>query len=264
MDQAEAPPLDTIQMSQDSRRIPFDAPILVAHQPEFLPWLGFVSKAAMGDVYLLLDSVQFRKQYFQNRNKIRAKADPGWKWLIIPLVRDTIERDKHISDARISGTGWIEEHLRSIRLSYSQAPCFAEIFPSIEKIYAYNGDNLSDFNTLIIKYAFEMFGIRVPVLRTSELIRSGHKIEGYKTDLIISMCQAMGARTFVSGPFGKEYLDREQFKSKNINLVFQSFHHPTYRQVHGEFMSCMSFIDLLFNYGPGSAEILGQSEWESG
>jgi hypothetical protein len=256
--------MDTIEISKDSRRIPFEGPILVAHQPEFLPWLGFISKAAMGDIYLLLDSVQFRKQYFQHRNKIRIKSDPGWKWLIIPLVRDTIDRGKNISDAKISGTSWIEEHLRSIQFAYSKAPYFAEVFPALNKIYGYQGDSLSEFNTLIIKYAFQMFDMHIPVSRTSELIHSGHKIQGYKTELILSMCQAVGAKTFVSGPFGKEYLEKEQFKSNNINLVFQSFNHPTYSQLHGDFISCMAFIDLLFNHGPKSIEILGKSDWELG
>jgi len=253
--------MDSIAISKDPRRAPFEGPILVAHQPECLPWLGFISKAAMGDIYLFLDSVQLRKQYFQHRNKIRIKSDPGWKWLIIPLVRETISRDKSISDAKICGSSWIGEHLKSIELAYSKAAYFDDIFPALEKIYGYQGDSLAEFNTLIINYAFQMFGINIPVFRTSDMIQSGQKIQGYKTDLILSMCHAVGAITFVSGPFGREYLDKEQFRSNNINLAFQSFDHPTYSQLHGGFVACMSFIDLLFNHGPRSVEILGKSGW---
>lgn len=217
----------------------------------------------MGDIYLLLDNVQFRKQYFQHRNKIRVKSDPGWRWLIVPLIRDTIGRDKSIADAEICGTSWMEEHLQSIKHAYSKAPCFPDIFPALEKIYGYRGSNLSEFNTLLIRFAFKMLNINVPVLRTSDMIRSGNKIHGNKTDLILSMCKAVGARTFVSGPFGKTYLDKEQFRSNSINLVFQAFDHPNYSQFHGDFISCMSFIDLLFNHGPRSLEILGKSAWTS-
>ena len=253
--------MGSIAISQDLRRIPCEGPILVAHQPEFLPWLGFISKAAMGDIYLLLDSVQFRKQYFQHRNKIRIKSGPGWKWLIVPLVRETIDRDKSISDADVCGSSWKEEHLRSIEIAYSKAAHFADIFPALEKIYGYQGNSLSEFNTLIIKYAFQMFDINIPVMRTSDMIQSGHKIRGHKTDLVLSMCHAVGAKTFVSGPFGKAYLDKDQFRSNDINLVFQSFNHPTYSQLHGGFIASMSFIDLLFNHGPKSIEILGESRW---
>lgn len=255
--------LDPITQSQDVRRIPFQEPILVAHQPEFLPWLGFISKAAMGDMYLLLDSVQFRKQYFQHRNKIRIRGGSGWQWLILPLDHASISREKHISDARVIKGSWKEEHLRAITFAYSKSPYFSPIFGELEKIYQFDGDSLSDFNVHLIKYAFRMFGIDVPVYRTSELIKAGCDIAGQKTDIILSMCQAVGAKTFVSGPFGKEYLDRETFRRNNIDLVFQSFNHPVYPQMHGEFMPYMSFVDLLFNHGPKSIEILGASQWES-
>jgi hypothetical protein len=256
--------INSITHSQELRRIPFERPILAAHQPEFLPWLGFISKAAMGDIFLLLDSVQYEKQNWQNRNKIRTRYDCGWKWLIIPLIRESTSREKKISDARMARGSWREEHLRAIKNSYSKAPFFSETFNQLEKSYQYDGDSLSEFNASLIQYAFRMFQIDAPVYRTSDLISSGYSICGRKTDIILSMCQAVGARTYVSGPFGKGYLDTEIFRLNNINLVFQSFDHPVYPQIHGEFIPCMSFIDLLFNHGPKSIEILGKPNWELG
>jgi len=235
----------------------------VAHQPEFLPWLGFVSKAAMGDIYLLLDSVDFKKRNWQHRNRIRIKSDKGWKWLIVPLVRASIHGpQKLISDVKIAKGSWIEEHLRAIKFSYSRAPYFVDIFNDLESLYNYEGDDLSGFNTRFVRYAFHKFGINIPIYRTSELIKTGFKICGQKTDLIISMCQAAGAKTFVSGPSGKDYLEREKFVQNNVSLVFQSFRHPEYRQIHGAFIPCMSFIDLLFNYGTESIATLGKSDLE--
>ena len=237
--------------------------MLVAHQPEFMPWLGFLSKAAMGDVYILLDSADFRKRYFQHRNKIRIKSDQGWRWLIIPLARDSLRGDrKPISDVKISAGSWRDEHLRAIKYSYSRAPHFQEIYEDILKLYQYDGEKLAEFSAQIIRYAFSKFDISVPVYRTSELIASGIEISGQKTDLILSMCRAVGAKTFVSGPFGKTYLQTEKFHENNINLAFQVFEHPTYDQIHGQFMPCMSFIDLLFNQGPKAIDILGNSKWE--
>ncbi|MDH7513865.1 MAG: WbqC family protein [Clostridiales bacterium] len=252
-----------IGKSADVRRIPFEAPILVAHQPEFMPWLGFISKAAMGDVYILLDSVDFRKRYFQHRNKIRIISDQGWIWLIIPLVRSTLHGDgKLISRVKIAKGSWKEEHLRAIKFSYSKAPYFSEIYPEIQELYQYNGDSLAEFNTLFIKYAFKKFNINIPAYRTSDIIARRIDISGQKTELILSMCQAVGAKTFVSGPYGKTYLEKEKFVERNMKLVFQRFEHPTYTQTHGEFIPCMSFIDLLFNHGPQSIDILGKSNWE--
>jgi hypothetical protein len=127
--------MDTIEISKDSRRIPFEGPILVAHQPEFLPWLGFISKAAMGDIYLLLDSVDFRKRNWQHRNKIRIKSNQGWIWLIIPLVRASLHRQQSsISNVKITKGPWVEEHLRAIKFSYSRAPYFSDIYGELDKI----------------------------------------------------------------------------------------------------------------------------------
>ena len=77
-------PVSIIQ-SQDPRRLPLEGKILVAHQPECMPWLGNISKAAMGDVYFILDTVQFVKEHWQSRNKIRIHGVRGWQWLSIPL-----------------------------------------------------------------------------------------------------------------------------------------------------------------------------------
>ena len=44
--------------------------IITIHQPEHLPWLGLLNKIAKADKFVILDSVQFEKNYFQNRNKI--------------------------------------------------------------------------------------------------------------------------------------------------------------------------------------------------
>ena len=76
-----------IKKSLDERRFDVEGLTLSSHQPEFLPWLGYVSKATMADVYFILDSVQYVKDVFQNRNKIRIKQGDGWQWLNVPVKR---------------------------------------------------------------------------------------------------------------------------------------------------------------------------------
>jgi len=253
--------IEPIMKSKDFRRIPFKSPILVAHQPEFLPWLGFVSKAAMGDVFVLLDSVDFRKEYFQNRNKIRMNSEKGWQWLTVPVVRAKTHTYK-ICDVCVERGRWITKHLRAIEQSYSKAQYFSKIYPELQAIYGYQGNNLSEFNTKFIQFAFRMFKIQVPIYRTSDMMKSGYDINGEKTDIVISMCQAVSARTFVAGQFGRTYLETEKFKKLNIELVFQSFRHPVYEQIQGGFVPNMSYIDLLFNHGPDSISILGKSSYD--
>ena len=71
------------------------------------------------------------------------------------------------------------------------------------------------------------------------------------------MCKSCNAKTFVFGELGNTYIEWDKFK--DIKPAFQNFNHPIYKQIHGEFIPNMSFIDLLFNYGEKSKKILTKS-----
>ncbi len=253
--------LDNIVKSSDSRRIDAGERILVSHQAEFLPWLGFISKATMGDVYFLLDHVQFEKEYFENRNKIRFNSDNGWKWLSIPIKN---KREIHLMrNVLIHDPDKIKRLLDTIKASYKKAPYFKDVFPSLELIFNKEYSHLLDLNLAIIQYAFEMFDIKVPVFRTSKLIEAGYKIDGVSSELVLNMCKVAKADVFVAGVSGKDYLDRDLFKSNGVKLVFQKFTHPAYAQLQGDFIAGMSFIDLLFNKGRvGAIKVLRKSDYE--
>ena len=141
-------------------------------------------------------------------------------------------------------------------MSYNKTPYFKEIFPEIEQLYInFKGDKLIDFIKIIVKYAFKKFDITTPIFYTSEI----KGITGKKSDLIVSMCKSCNAKTFVFGKLGNTYIEWDKFK--DIKPVFQNFNHPIYEQIHGEFISNMSFIDLLFNYGENSKKILTKSSY---
>lgn len=252
-----------INKSKDWRRVDLPSPILAAHQPEFLPWLGYISKATMGDAYFILDTVQFRKEWFQNRNKIRIKSGSGWQWLTIPVIQAK-KQFLNLSEVKISyKKKWQRKHLNSIKLSYGRAPHFWEIYPELEKIYnEFDGECLVEFVILFIKFAFDKFGINIPIYRTSEIKNLGFDINGQKSDLAIEMCKIIGAKSFVFGQLGREYIEKEKFINNGIEFVFQKFDHPIYSQIHGGFLPKMSFIDLLFNHGSKSTEILKKSHYE--
>ena len=237
------------------------SPILVAHQPEYFPWLGFISKARMGDVYYILDTVQYMKEHWHSRNKIRKKD--GWLWINTPVLQS---KSKILMwpEAKIDNTKpWKRKQLSSIKMCYSGAKYFNEIYTELEEIYSKDYEYLIAFNEQIIRYAFKKFNINIPIYRTSKLIKKGHNINGSKTDLILSMCKSANAKTFVFGPDGKKYIEKEKFSNKNINYIFQKFTHPEYKQKYQGFESHMSFIDVLFNHGDKSKNILGKIEYDT-
>ena len=247
-------------ISTDSRRINLDNKILVAHQPECLPWLGFMSKASMGDIYVILDSVQFVKEHWHNRNKIRIAN--GEQWLIIQKKKkNKIQQFTDIKIANVSN--WKRKHLNAIKFAYSKTPYFKEIFSEIEEIYFKDFKYLIEFNEAFIRYGLNKFNIKVPIIKASDLIKEGYNLIGHKSDLIVNLCKSTKCNAFIFGQGGKSYIEVEKFKENNINFVFQKFNHPTYTQhTKGDFIKGMSFIDLLFNYGPESYKILNKSEYE--
>jgi len=250
--------IKNIQKSNDFRRIDLEGRVLVAHQAEFLPWLGFVSKASMGDYYLIIDNSQFKKEYFENRNKIRVKSDLGWEWLTVPVDNKT--KIRNINEYSIANEKYIKLHLKKIKYSYSRTKYFDEYFPKIEAIYKQKHLKLIDMNIALIKWALDEFKITLPIFKLS-IIEQDVEIKGKSTDWVVELCRACKADVFVAGISGQKYLDKQKFRENNIQLVFQDFAHPKYEQYHGDFLQGMSFIDLLFNHGPDAINILGKSNY---
>ena len=223
--------------------------VVAIHQPEHLPWLGFFDKAINADLLVLLDYVQYRKNYFQNRNKVRTKD--GWAWITLPVKQplmapiDAIRIDLHSHLRR--------RYLSIIQTHYRQAPFWEAYFPAIRQIIGSEQDKLVDINCELIRFAFGLLGIKTPIAIASKL---GVQKERGGTDVNLSICKFVGAKTYLSGVSGKEYLDCQRFTENGIQVRFQEFHHPVYRQHYDPFIPCMSVIDLLFNHGPASLDII--------
>jgi hypothetical protein len=247
-------------ISQDSRRINKKGIILAAHQPECLPWLGFIQKATMGDIYIILDTIQFVKEHWHNKNQILTHNGP--QSIIVPVKNKS--RLQTFTDVQIDNTKhWRKKHLNTIKYSYSKSPYFNQIYPEIEKIYNQDYFYLIEFNEKFIRYAFDKFKISIPIIKASNLKNQGHSLEGKKSELIINLCKAVKADVFVFGKDGKTYVEPNKFKNNNLKYIFQNFTHPVYNQFHkGEFISSMSFLDILFNHGSESYKLLNLNQYD--
>lgn len=223
---------------------------IAIHQPEHIPWLGFFHKINMADIYVVLDNVQYRRRYFQNRNKIRTKD--GWQWVTVPLEKET--RDNLlIKDAKIfNGTlKWKDRNTDTIYHNYCQAKYFNRYWDEFKVLYITDFPHLIDLNMQLLDFFFQQLGIKKKILFASSL-----GVSGEKGDLILNICTTLKAEVYISGISGRDYLDLARFKDKGIEVTVQDFHHPLYRQLHEPFIACMSVIDLLFNYGEESLDII--------
>jgi hypothetical protein len=217
------------------------------HQPEYIPWLGFFDKLARCDVYVVYDDAQYQHGSFHNRNRIRTPA--GWDWLTVPIIHG---HPQMIKDVKIHGALWKVKQINVIKTYYRKAPFFREYYPIIEDALLFDHELLIGLNLQLIRSIVDVLGIDVHMIRSSELPYRGAE----KNEKLVSMCKFMGANKYLSGSGGRSYIKEELFNQSGIRVQWHSYEHPCYRQVFGGFEANLSVIDLLFNMGPASKDIL--------
>ena len=227
--------------------------ILSSHQPQYLPWLGYFDKINNSDCFVFLDTVQYKEREFQNRNKIRG--GDGWIWLTVPVISKGQGR-QNIADVKIDNSlDWRNKHWGSIKHCYGKTPFFNKYAGFFEDIYKTRWEKLMELNIHIIKHLLKELEIDTPLYYESEVGTSSRA-----TDRIIEICQKLKADTYLSGAGGRAYLEEEKFPRAGIKLEYQEFKHPIYCQRSGrdeeDFIPYMSAVDLLFNEGDNSRNIL--------
>lgn len=227
--------------------------IVTIHQPEHLPWLGFFDKMRQSDVFVLLDTVQFAKDDFQNRNRIKTRNGPVW--LTAPVYKKGKSEQLIINIEICNDRNWRNRCWSLIYQNYKGAPYFADHRPFFEELYARKWSRLVDLNTLVIQYLAEQLGLETKLVTASEL----GVYERGPTNVNLTICRLLGADVYLSGKYGKEYLDETQFAAHGIEVRYQDFQHPVYPQLWGDFLSHLSAIDLLFNCGDSSLEMIAQA-----
>lgn len=223
--------------------------ILTAHQPVYLPWLGLFHKIALSDMFCIFDDVQYLKKDWNNRNKVKTSAGPIW--LTVPVLTEG-HREKPIREIEINNTiDWRRKHWNSILLAYKKAPYFKDYADFFEDLYKRDWTYLIELNDHILLHMLDILGIRVVIRRASS-----EKFTGQKSSLVLDMCKKLNSDIYIFGALGKNYVDIDEFNRQGIKVYFQDYAHSRYPQLHGDFVPYMSAIDLLFNCGPNSLDIL--------
>lgn len=219
-------------------------------QPSYLPWLGYFEQVYQSDVFVLYDDVQYDKDSWRNRNRI--KTANGAQWLTVP-VGIKFEEHPLIHQVKVDNTAhWRRKHLNSIKQNYAKAPFFRDNIPIFEDAYAREWEYLVDINVFFIQRLAGCLG-----LGDKKFVRSSAlNIQGNRIGRLIAICKLFKAETFYEGAAGKNYIDEKAFAAHGIKVEFQNYRHPVYRQLYGDFIPYLSVIDLIFNHGQDSLPIL--------
>jgi hypothetical protein len=214
--------------------------ILSAHQPAYLPWQGYFEKIASADVFVYLDTVQFEKNSFINRNKI--KTPQGVLWLTIP-VKSSGHTSSTLSSSEIDNSQrWRANHLKTIEMNYRKAPHFEKNFPKIEALISSPESNLAEYCFHQLHFWLHELSIDTQVVRASDL-----KIKSAKSDLIRDLCSHFSAKQYLSGALGRDYLIEDDFRKAGIEIDYQNFTPKIYPQLWGNYIPYLSILDWWMN-----------------
>ncbi|HEY6187398.1 MAG TPA: WbqC family protein [Pyrinomonadaceae bacterium] len=222
---------------------------LVVLQPGYLPWLGFFDQMRRSDIFVFYDDVQFDKNGWRNRNRIKSPSGPHW--LTVPVRVSSLSQ--RIYETEIdTRQPWARKHLGTIKQFYAKAPYLKRYLPELEELLmGRTWERLIELDVAVIELLCAWLGIKREMARSSEL-----GIEGERSERLLNICLAMGASRYLSGNAAKVYLDTEMFTRHGIEVLWQDYEHPVYPQQHGEFVPFLSALDLVLNCGDESAAII--------
>ncbi len=223
-------------------------------QSAYVPWRGFFDLIGRCDFYVIYDSAAFSKGHWHNRNRIRRKG--GAYWLTIPV--STAGRLGQPIDEVTVAAPWAKRHWDIIRESYADTPGFAKESPWVKDLYAQvqNETHLSRINEVFLRAFAARLGLQVQILRDRTLDLVGNRVER-----LVSLCQAVGANVYLSGPAAKEYLDETVFGDAGIAVEWMTYGpYKSYAQPYEGFDGFVSVLDLLFCTGSEATKFIRPPE----
>jgi len=178
--------------------------IVVINQPRYMPSCGYLHRMYLADLFVYLDSVKYSPHDWENRNRIKTSHGP--QWISVPVRR--VATEQRIADTLVDARGWQRRHLKSLELNYRRAPYFDVVYPLIRGVLEQPWARLVDVNLRLTEVVLEYLGWKVACVRASAL-----GVEGLRgQELLIGLCQKVGADAYLSGPLGRDYIVPARFR----------------------------------------------------
>jgi hypothetical protein len=210
-------------------------------QSNYIPWRGYFNIISNVDTFVIYDEVQYTKNDWRNRNKI--KTQNGLIWLTIPVKQKLL--DQKICESEVVDQSWRKKHLKTIEFNYSKAPHFKEFFPLIKSMYGGDEKFLSQINSKFIRDICLFLEIKTEIIDSRDLL-----LNGDKNERLVDACKKLYASTYLSGKAALNYLNLDLFKKNNIQIEWMDYSHLTeYPQLFHPFQNEVSIIDTILNKG---------------
>ena len=223
---------------------------VAGHQPNLYPYAGFFAKIANSDQFVVADNTQYVKKEYHNRNRIRL-LDGSVSWLSIPVKNSGHYRQK-INEAEIDNSqAWRRKHEKALSVNYRKAPFLDLCFPEFQTLLKQDWQFLSEYNIAVIKLSLKLLNITTPVSIASEM-----EVSGNSTGYILDICRKSGINAYMHGKHAYDYVDFRMLEENGIENYIQDYTSVEYKQTASPFVANLSILDILFNCGTDSKEII--------
>jgi hypothetical protein len=222
---------------------------VVIVQSNYLPWRGYFDLMRRADEFILLDSVQYTRRDWRNRNIIKTPAGP--QWITIPVEVKGQYRAA-IDEVRVADPGFAGKHARAIELNYRKAKAFEQVAPWLFGLLreASQFSLLSRVNEQLLIAIARKLNIMSPIRRCTDLLERQAMKEMDPTERLLALCKATGASDYLSGPSARGYLDEWRFREAGVQVSWIDYsRYAAYPQLWGPFVPSVSIVDLLLNTG---------------
>jgi hypothetical protein len=221
-------------------------------QPSYIPWRGYFHQIQKADLFVFYDDVQYDKNGWRNRNRIKTRNGP--LWLTIPVLhRGSVSDHIPILEMHIDWSkDWARKHWLSIQQAYSKTPYFERYASDLEPFFQRRDERLADFTIDLTIAIARMLGI----MHTQFVRSSSFKVSGAKTRRLVELLDRVGASHYISGPAARDYLEEDLLSQAGISLEYMVYQYPEYEQLYPPFDGQVSILDLLFMTGPQAGRFI--------
>ena len=224
--------------------------ILAAHPPCYLPKLSFFYKMAQADVFVLADDFQYTTHNYINRTQI--KTVNGVAWLTVPVLTKGHRKETIRQTLVDSAQNWQRKHWRTLSVNYAYSAYFEQYADFFEEVYfAKKWKYLIDLNLEFIEFIKRSLNLSTKIVLSSSM-----NLDTTGSGCLAEMSTTLECTTYLVEREFESCLDRKLFLESEIELKFFSLKPPEYYQLFGNFASGLSIVDLIFNEGTDSRELI--------
>ena len=222
------------------------------HQPQYFPWPAYVHKVMSADIFVYLDTVQFSKNGLQNRNQIKTAQGP--LWLTVPVKH---QLGRSISETEIADHRATEKHWKTLVASYGRTAGFERWGDELQALLTTTPGSLADIAIASTEWMLGKLKVQAKRIRASE----SPEAHGHASELVASICQALGASEYLTGRGALAYMNPKDFSAIGCEVLVQEWEPISYEQAHRAvgFVPDLSTLDLLLNCPDSAAEMIASA-----